>query len=40
MVNSLKPKPTKFQCMILGKFVMNQLPLFIDGIERKDFRVK
>ena len=32
-VNSLNPNPGKFQYMILGKCVTNQLSLFINGIK-------
>ena len=32
-VNSLNPNPGKFQYMIFGKCVANQLSLFIDGIK-------
>ena len=34
-VNSLNPNPGKFQYMILGKCITNQLSLFINGIKIK-----
>ena len=34
-VNSLSPNPGKFQYMILGKCITNQLSLFINGIKIK-----